>query len=536
MEISNSPDLTLGTVLDTGGDRALCRLDLDILGRFRESGNSAEQAASSIGGIVKIAVSGKFLIGTLTEMKADRNDPCFLMADVEYIGEGPAGSDGNLAGFRRGITLYPHPGDTVELASPADLEWIFSPHGVAHVEIGTIALAENVRAAILYDRFLSRHFAIVGATGTGKSTAVAMLLSRIFGAMPHSHIVILDPHGEYAHAFGAAAKVWGVDNLRIPYWLMNLQEHCETFITSVGEARAIDTNIMAKCLTLARSRNHQNTDRQKITADSPVPYHLDDLLNALNEQAGRLEKEASAHHYTRIRLNIEQYFSDHRYKFIFDERLGEDRMGQLLGDLLRIPVAGQPISIIDIAGVPTEIVKVVVSIVARLIFDHAVWTPHRTRVPILLVCEEAHRYLPNTAPTDAAVSVERQLERVAREGRKYGVSLGLITQRPSELSETALSQCGTIIAMRLNNLRDQAHVKAILPEGARSFVDIIPALQNQECVIAGEGVPVPMHVRIDTITPDEAPASQDPVFSERWKEEEGEAGLAETIARWREER
>lgn len=535
MPLAGVQQTILGSVLGTSGGGAICRLNLETLAEYRKLSDSTRPAASSIGGIVKIVVAETLLIGTLSELKVDHDNQGALLAEIEYIGEGKAGSDGNLASFRRGVTVYPLPNDALLLATRNDIEQIFSPHDVPHIEIGTVHPTNDVRAAIFLDRLLGRHFAVVGASGTGKSTAVTLLLNRVIDAAPQGHIVILDPHGEYARAFGPKAKVWDVENLHIPYWLMSLEEHCEAFITSTGESRAVDSNIMAKCLARARSRNHYVEDVTRITADSPIAYRLADLTGAFNDEAGRLEKEAEPHHYTRLRLNIEQYFADRRFRFLFDESHQSISMPQFLGELLRIPVDGTPVSIIDLAGVPSEIAKVVVSILSRLILDYAVWSPAEKRVPVLLVCEEAHRYLPNVH-SSSGISAERQLDRIAREGRKYGVSLGLVTQRPSELSETALSQCGTFITMRLNNLRDQAQVRAILSEGARTFVEVISALQNQECIISGEGVQVPMRVRLDTLAADLRPASDDPVYSDRWTSgEHGEAMLAETVRRWREQ-
>jgi DNA helicase HerA-like ATPase len=213
-----------------------------------------------------------------------------------------------------------------------------------------------------------------------------------------------------------------------------------------------------------------------------------------------------------------------------------DTMAEFLTKVFRMPSEGKPISIVDLAGVPTEIVNVVVATLSRLILDYAIWAPREERAPILLLCEEAHRYLPRVRSVETR-SVERQLERIAREGRKYGVCLGMVTQRPSELSETALSQCGTIVAMRLTNQNDQAQLRACLTEGARGFVDAVATLKNRECIISGEGVPVPMRVLVDTLEDAKRPASDDPVFSSRWAiRSPGGALLAETVRRWREER
>jgi len=523
-----------GVVLEVSGNGAICRLDLATLTRSRQQAEPGRATASSIGAHVKIIVMDRLVIASISELKADPANSQAIIVQVEFMGEGPCGPDGNLSAFDRGVVRYPLPGDLLQATTGDDLERIFSPHDVAHIPIGTIYPTEDLMAPILYDRLMSRHFAIVGSNGTGKSSLAALILNRIIADAPLSHVVIFDPHCEYASAFGASAQIWDGRNLQIPYWLMNLEEHCEAFITSIGESRMIDVNIMAKCLIKARSKNQNVRDLTKITADSPIAYSVEDLIDALRDEGGRLEIQAEPHHYTKLRLNIEQFFGDPRFRFLFDRSYWNNSMTQLLGDLLRIPVAGKPISIIDLSALPSEIADLAVSILARLIFEFAVWSPHEQRLPVLLLCEEAQRYLPNLE-TATVNSAQWQLERIAREGRKYGVSLGLITQRPSEISETALSQCGTVIAMRLNNLRDQAQVKAILSESAHSYVDVISALQNQECIISGEGVPVPMRVRIDTLPAKLAPASADPAFSERWNRgDQGPDILAEIVRKWRE--
>lgn len=534
MGVNQTPPL--GAILDTSGNHAICRMDQAALVRARRGSASDHLASSSIGGLVKVGVGSSWLIATLTELTAIREDETQVLADIEYIGEGLSGPDGNIVSFRRGVSAYPHPGDEIRFATAEDLRQIFAPPNLPHIQLGTVYPTDDVRAPVLFDALMGRHFAVVGSSGAGKSTTVTLLLDRIIAKAPHGHIVILDPHGEYAHAFGPLAQVWDVGNLQLPYWAMNLDEHCEAFLAADGDGSAIDANIMAKCLLKARSRNMFVDDVTKITADTPVSYQLKDLIEALDEEAGRLEKMADAHRYTQMRLTLEQFFADRRYRFIFNQAYAGASLEDLLGDLLRIPIADKPVSIIDLAGVPTDIVNVVVSSLARLILDYAIWAPREQRAPVLLICEEAQRYLPRTR-TRATSSVQRQLERIAREGRKYGVCLGMVTQRPSELSETALSQCGTIISMRLNNQNDQAQLRASLTEGARGFVEVVGTLKNRECIISGDGVPVPMRVLVDLLEEEKRPASEDPVFSTLWSNDEaGGALLVETVRRWREER
>lgn len=435
--------------------------------------------------------------------------------------------------FVRGVTGYPHPGDPVYFVDDPDIAVMFSPQGVPHIHIGNVHPSRNVRAPLLFDKLLSRHFAVVGSTGTGKSTLVSMILNRIISVAPDSHVVILDPHGEYLRSFGENAQRWSVDNLKIPYWAMNLAEHCDAFVTSRGESRIIESNILANALTQARRAALSIGDQKHVTADSPIPYQIGDLLDALEAEQGKLSKPAASQHYTFLRMTIEQMFSDQRFGFIFNPDLWDASLSDFLSDILRVPTNGKPVSIIDLVGVPSEIVSVVVSSISRLIFDLAIHSRRSSRIPMLLVCEEAHRYLPRERPVWES-GAERQLDRIAREGRKYGLSLCLVTQRPSELSETALSQCGTIFAMRLGNRQDQDQLRAVFSESGASLNDAIATMRNQECIVAGEGVPLPMHIVIDDQARSEMPDSEDPEFSRIWSVSAGtKEGIEETILRWR---
>jgi len=210
-----------------------------------------------------------------------------------------------------------------------------------------------------------------------------------------------------------------------------------------------------------------------------------------------------------------------------------DTMTAFLAKIFRLPSDGKPMSIIDVSGVPSDVTSVVVAVLSRMVFDYAIWSRNETQRPILLVCEEAHRYIPSST-IGSGQSVRKILERIAKEGRKYGVSLGLITQRPSDLAEGVLSQCGTIIAMRLNNDRDQDFVKAAMPEGSRGFIDSIPALRNRECIICGEGVAIPIRIALDTLADEKRPASSDPLFSKLWQDSGGEEEMLERVVhRWR---
>ena len=271
----------------------------------------------------------------------------------------------------------------------------------------------------------------------------------------------------------------------------------------------------------------------KVTVDAPIPYLLSDLSTIIQNEMGKLEKATNTAPYMRIKTKVDELKGDPRYQFMFSGMLVGDTMAEFISKMFRMPSRGKPISIVDVSGVPTEIVSTVVAVLSRLVFDFAIWAREEKTRPILLVCEEAHRYVPNEKNADGS-SVGKILSRIAKEGRKYGISLGLITQRPSDLAEGVLSQCGTIISMRLNNDRDQQFVKAAMPEGARGFLDSIPALRNREAIICGEGVSIPMRVAFDDLEEFKRPSSEDPSFATLWSGSGGEEEMVKrTVERWR---
>ena len=286
-------------------------------------------------------------------------------------------------------------------------------------------------------------------------------------------------------------------------------------------------------LLAARAKNRLGSEIPRLTVDSPVPYLLSDLTNIIQQEMGKMDRAGDSTPYMRLKNKIDEIRADPRYNFMFSGMLVSDTMADFIAKIFRMPGEGRPISIIDVSSVPSNITSTVVSVLSRLVFDYAIWSRNEPQRPILLVCEEAHRYIPSDRVTGDS-AVRKVLERIAKEGRKYGVSLGLITQRPSDLAEGVLSQCGTIIAMRLNNDRDQAMVRAAMPEGARGFLDSIPALRNRECVICGEGVAIPMRVALDTLAAEKRPASGDPSFASLWRDQGGEAEILNRVVhRWR---
>nr|WP_245843904.1 DUF87 domain-containing protein [Sphingomonas spermidinifaciens] len=527
----------IGIVTEISGAGSRVTFDRIALDAMRGDADEMLAAAGQVGSLVKIRVGGSWLVASVRALKLTEDGHADIAAQIDFLGEGEEERlTGKLFHFRRGVTRYPTPGSQVLPVSTEDMRQVYQTDDRANVKIGNVYPTKDIRAALYVDAMLGKHFALLGSTGTGKSTAASLILHRICEAAPQGHIVMIDPHGEYAAAFATRGAIYDVGNLAMPYWLMNFEEHCEVFLTgSTGSQRQIDADILAKCLLAARGKNRLATD-VKLTVDSPIPYLLSDLTTTIQLEMGKMDRAGDTAPYLRLKAKIEEVKNDPRYTFMFSGMLVADTMATFLARMFRLPAEGKPISIIDVSGVPSEITSVVVAVLSRMVFDYAIWSRGEPVRPILLVCEEAHRYVPNERNADQS-SVGRILSRIAKEGRKYGVSLGLITQRPSDLAEGVLSQCGTIIAMRLNNDRDQAYVRAAMPEGSRGFLDAIPALRNRECIICGEGVATPVRVLFDDVEEALRPASADPSFSQLWRQTGGEeASLQRTIKRWRSQR
>jgi uncharacterized protein len=526
----------IGRVLEILGSSSVVAFDAMLLQGFQNDSDLTLATAGNIGSHVKIRVGRCWLVGVVRSLKLVNADGDLVMATIDYLGEGLALEDSErFKGFRRGATRYPLPGARVHACDGHDMQTMFGGQTRPHIEVGRVHPTTDVRATILIDALLGKHFALIGSTGTGKSTATALVLHRICAMAPNGHIVMVDPHGEYGAAFSDTGHVFNVQNLAMPYWLMNFREHCEMFLTGHGDERQQDADILARCLLQARAKNRAAEGISRLSVDSPVPYSLNDLILILNTEMGKLEKSGGTAPYTRIKTKIEEMRSDLRYAFMFSGVLTGDSMNEFLSRVFRLPGDGKPISIIDVSSVPSEITSTVVAVLARMVFDYAIWSRGETQRPILLVCEEAHRYIPNDrTQTSYGQSVRLILERIAKEGRKYGVSLGLVTQRPSDLAEGVLSQLGTIITMRLNNERDQAFVRSAMPEGAKAFLDSIPSLRNRECIISGEGVTIPVRVSLDDLAQPLRPASHDPLFSDLWRDPLDDiTALDRTIRRWR---
>ncbi|MFL6788624.1 MAG: ATP-binding protein, partial [Sphingomicrobium sp.] len=383
----------IGRVLEIAGSGSRVVMDSGLMVELQGNADPSIAMSGQVGSQVKMKVAGSWLVANVRTLRAG-DEAGTVIANVDFLGEGSQRGDGGLTSFRRGVTRYPIPGQAVLPVTTDDMRAIFAADDSPHVEIGTVYPTDDIRGALYVDPMLGKHFAVLGSTGTGKSTSVSLILHRISELSPEGHIVMIDPHGEYSAAFKDCGELFNVDNLQVPYWLMNFEEHCEVFLTTDGAERQRDADILGKILLASRTKGKNLEQYGKVTVDSPIPYLLTDFSQILTAEMGKLDRAGDTTPYQRLKNKLDELRADPRYTFMFSGMLVSDSMGSFVAKLFRLPSQGRPISIVDVSGVPSEITSVVVSVLARMVFDYAIWSRTEAQRPLLLVCEEAHRYVP----------------------------------------------------------------------------------------------------------------------------------------------
>jgi len=465
--------------------------------------------------------------------------------------------------FERGVTQYPTTGDKVHLVTINDLDIIYGGYEEANsITVGNISVSESLDAKIDLDKLISRHCAIVGSTGSGKSNSVSVLLEAIAKRnFPSSRILVIDPHGEYNDALSKYSRVIETspkdvkNKLYIPFWALPFNELMKIFSGNLTDAnREYIREKVVEAKISSAIENKIDVAKESITADSPIPFSIKRLWFELDDferktfQADRITvseklKEGEietlkSNEYPPAGLGSSPPFlnqkakgllgfldsmrnklNDSSYGFLFAPGdLTPDVQGKITKDIdsLFYDWLGNslPITILDLSGIPSEIMSSISGTLLKIIYDGLFWGVN-TKVggknqPLLIVLEEAHSYL---KAGEHSIS-SRTVQMIAKEGRKYGVGLLLVTQRPSELDETVLSQCGTMIALRMNNSKDRGHIRSAVQDELQSMVDLLPSLRTGEALISGEAVKIPSRVKFYKIS--NAPKSSDPKASEKW--------------------
>ena len=522
----------IGRVVNVSGSQVIMLLE-----PAQASENPEPRTSLQMGELVKMRMPHHTVFGAVTGLSIPIPSPEdpegeMKIVELELLGEA---RNGAASGFQRGVSIFPALGDAIYSTTQEDLRQVYARPAVQSVRIGTIHQDRALPAYVATNDLLGKHFAILGTTGSGKSCAVALTLHAILEQNPNAHVVLLDPHNEYAHAFGEQAEVLSPGNLKLPYWLFNFEEIIEVIIGNSTQPRTTETAILNEMIPAAkRLYLGKSEDSKFVTVDTPIPYQMTDLIQLIDEAMGKLDNPENSVPYMRLKARLNALRMDSRFAFMFGGLAVRDSMTEVLSRIFRIPVDGRPITIMDLSGVPSEILNVVVSVLCRMTFDFALWSERA--VPIMLVCEEAHRY----APQDAKLGFEptkKALSRIAKEGRKYGVSLCMVSQRPSELASGILSQCNTIFALRMSNQKDQDFVRGALSESAVGLLDFLPSLRNAEAIAVGEGVSVPVRLCFDDLPESRRPLSGTAPFTTAWQsDDKAEDLLEQVVQRWRNQR
>lgn len=440
---------------------------------------------------------------------------------------------------------------------------ISSTKGSRHLSLGQYTLDNKAEAFLNGNKFFQRHAIIVGSTGSGKSWTTARVLEQV-AALPNANALVFDIHGEYKpikdNGFrhlrvagpGDLEAKNGLDNgvLFLPYWLLSYDAMIPMFVDRSDENAPNQAMLMAKSIRDQKLEVLQSEKQEEIlrffTIDSPVPFLIDKVRNALkkkNEEigegsSGRAKQGPFYGRLSRLIARLESKMSDRRLGFLFK---GGDEVNcaGYLEKLSKYLFAGRQdqvdrnggIKIIDFSEVPSDILPLIVSMIARMAFSIQQWTEPEKRHPVALFCDEAHNYIPDRSQADSAADVSiRIFEKIAKEGRKYGLSLVVISQRPSEVNRTVLSQCNNVIAMRLTNAEDQNRIRSLLPDSLGSYSDLLPVLDTGEALVVGDASLLPTRIRVSP--PQQEPSSATVPFWDKWSTTETVGSLEGAVASW----
>ncbi|MCI6190132.1 MAG: ATP-binding protein [Clostridium sp.] len=456
--------------------------------------------------------------------------------------------------FERGGDTIAIPPKKVEPATSEDIKNIFEESIKDEKKFFFSSLASNPEIVVPVDgdKFFNKHIAIVGSTGSGKSHSVAKILQNAISSkngkyegLNNSHIVIFDIHSEYKAAFPKANCI-DISNLVLPYWLLNSDELQELFIDTEANDHN-QRNVFKEAVVKSRRKHFNGSDdkREKIHFDSPLFFDIDEVYKFVRDKneekvLGANEKLKQGPLFGQLSnfvSRLENKMSDRRLEFLIGEKSKKATLESTLKQLIGYREKKSNITVIDLSGIPFEVLSITVSLISRILFEFGYYykrikdaKEEINDTPILLVYEEAHKYVPNSDMAKYRASKE-SIERIAKEGRKYGVSLLLASQRPSEISETIFSQCNNFLALRLTNPVDQNYVKRLLPDTLGGLIDKMPSLKAGECLLIGDAVVLPSVVKIDKCDPE--PASNDIPYFQLWKEQWNEIDIPEIQNIWR---
>jgi energy-coupling factor transporter ATP-binding protein EcfA2 len=512
-------------VVEVNGERALVELSADTTRPLVD-----DYYPGQPGTHVKIPIRDHSVIGIVSSIRMlngvnglagkPGQSPRKNIADCVLLGTLDA-----KGRFGRGVAVYPNVGQKVEMVGSEELKKVFSDFVDYGYSFGRPVHAEDQRAYVQVDKFFGQHIAVLGTTGCGKSYTVVSMLQHAIKKYPNTHIVVLDLHGEYAAAFPDEVNVIDGENVELPYWLLSFDEFQDLFVDTAEFTAKNQVTVLRDAIIRAK-QGAEAMERlglgSAVTADAPVYYDIDEMLEQIRSwniqmvynSNGVLEQGPLYGAFDKFLIRFDSKKTDPRFAFMFQPKRYSDSnsLVTLLREYLSIQT-GKRMTVVDLSGVPSEAVSAMVAVVCRVVFEFNLWNPERTHFPILLVLEEAHNYVP-IHEVGRYTSARIAVERVLKEGRKYGTGTIIVSQRPKELSETVLSQCNTFVAMRLTNPDDQAYIRKLVPDSLSGLMAMLPALRTGEALILGDAVAMPTRVLIDM--PNPRPMSSDVEYARWW--------------------
>lgn len=477
----------------------------------------------------------------------DRFDKSDSRMTDRFIALIPVGEIQKNGSFIRGVRHYPTPGAKVYAVGLEEINAIFSKFREYEFFIGQLSSHKDYHLSLDPRALFGRHFAIVGQSGSGKSWTVTSLIQNTIKAMPNAHIIMLDLHGEYCWKDGNGMVysafpeeiVQYVDamEMEIPYWLMSYAELVDLFINREDKGATLQMSFMREVLQQLKRKEAKQIGLASVSIDTPIYFSLAELYMQF-KNANEERKEFGKVHgalfgqFDEFLIRMQSRFNDVRYDFLLKPKVRNNSasMAGLLRQFVGLGAKKANITVIDLSSVPTDVRPAVSAQVGRLAYEFNYWNPRRRDFPITLICEEAHAYIPREKGGQFD-GTKKMMERIAKEGRKYGVSIGVVSQRPTELSETMLAQCSSFICLRTTNPDDQAYIRGLVPEAEGDLTDILTSLGRGEALVLGEAAPLPTRVQI--YRPNPEPKSNDVDYFTSWREGPRDIDVEEIVNLWR---
>ena len=570
-------NLSIGKIIEVDGSRIIAELDHTISDLSRIFAGET-YPIGQFGSIIKIHVGRRSIYGLVSRLRmkveyqlekglpVSPSDDRIIEADLFGEGEWKRGDkddkdkDDWVLEFDRGVATYPLPQQTIYLTPKSELKFIYGGAKGTLIQLGEHVGSGGAPCDADMNALLGKHTAILGSTGSGKSGTVAAVLHSILELGKddekwHPNIIILDPHNEYGKAFPEHKKLsTDDDSLKLPYWLLDLEESLSLFIGKTEFAATSQSNIIKNALIGVREKDDGTSCKKKITVDSPIPYNMGeasrvvypfakddkpsdnnktDFIFEINKQRPANSTDQKKHEeYNKVIKKIASLQKDGRLNFMMEEWEQKDSLLEIVKQFLSNE---DKVRIVDLSGVPNDVAGIVSAAIARLVFQFKVWQTEdeRKNSPVLLVCEEAHRYVPNRGEAQYEAAQDA-IRRIAKEGRKYGIGLLLVSQRPGEVEATVLSQCNSWIVHRITNDADRSHVQSILPDSMSGLTNVLSSLRRQEAIFVGEAATLPTRVMVRNLSDKELPQSNDVDFDQGWQNPGlRDNELSKVLERWK---